>query len=99
MEKYRVEVTDNYLISEAMGDISGSAKEGRTYRVRDYNKVNMFSSRAYFTDDTVLTFVCAESFIDNLDMTMNLLKCVNEYRLSGFGSRFKPYSNYTYGIL
>ena len=79
----------NYLISEAIGDIAGSAYEGRSHRIKDYNKVKMFSSRAHFTDDTVLTFACAEAFIDNLDMTMNLWKCANEHRHAGFGSKFK----------
>ena len=79
----------NYLISEAIGDIAGSAYEGKTRRVKDYNKVKMFSSRAHFTDDTVLTFACAEAFIDNLDMTMNLWKCANEHRHAGFSSKFK----------
>ena len=45
---------ENYLISEAIGDIAGSAYEGRTHRVKNYNKVKMFSSRAHFTDDTIL---------------------------------------------
>ena len=80
---------NNYLISEVIGDIAGSAYEGRAHRIKDYNKVKMFSSRAHFTDDTVLTFACAEAFIDNLDMTMNLWKCANEHRHAGFGSRFK----------
>ena len=79
----------NYLISEAIGDIAGSAYEGRAHRIKDYNKVKMFSSRAHFTDDTVLTFACAEAFIENLDMTMNLWKCANEHRHAGFGSKFK----------
>ena len=64
----------NYLISEAIGDIAGSAYEGKGRRIKEYDKVKMFSSRAHFTDDTVLTFACAEAFIDNLDMTMNLWK-------------------------
>lgn len=79
----------NYLISEAIGDIAGSAYEGRSHRVKDYGKVKMFSSRAHFTDDTVLTFACAEAFIDQKDMAMNLWKCANEHRHAGFGSRFK----------
>ena len=79
----------NYLISEAIGDIAGSAYEGKTRRIKDYNKVKMFSSRAHFTDDTVLTFACAEAFIDGLDMTMNLWKCANEHRHAGFSSKFK----------
>ena len=42
-----------------------------------------------YGDDTVLTFACAEAFIDNLDMTMNLWKFANELRHAGFGSKFK----------
>lgn len=49
---------ENYLISEAIGDIAGSAYEGRSHRIKDYDKVKLFSSRAHFTDDTVLTFAC-----------------------------------------
>lgn len=79
----------NYLISEAIGDIAGSAYEGGAHRIKDYSKVKLFSSRAHFTDDTVLTFACAEAFIDGLDMTMNLWKCANEHRHAGFGSKFK----------
>ena len=79
----------NYLISEAIGDIAGSAYEGKSRRIKDYDKVKMFSSRAHFTDDTVLTFACAEALIDKLDMTMNLWKCANEHRHAGFGSKFK----------
>jgi hypothetical protein len=38
----------NYLISEAIGDIAGSTYEGKARRIKDYNKMKMFSSRAYF---------------------------------------------------
>ena len=81
----------NYLISEAIGDIVGSAYEGKGNRIKDYDMVKMFSSRAHFTDDTVLTFACAEAFIDHLDMTMNLWKCANEHRHAGFSSKFKEW--------
>lgn len=79
----------NLLMSAAIGDIAGSAYEGRSHRTKDYNKVKMFSSRAHFTDDTVLTFACAEAFIEHLDMSMNLWKCANEHRHAGFGGKFK----------
>ena len=36
---------ENYLISEAIGDIAGSAYEGRAHRIKDYDKVKIFSSR------------------------------------------------------
>lgn len=80
---------EHYLISEAIGDIAGSAYEGHLHRIKDYDKVKLFSSRAHFTDDTVLTFACAEAFIDHLDMSMNLWKCANEHQHAGFGSRVK----------
>lgn len=79
----------NYLMSAAVGDIAGSAYEGGMHRVKEYDKVKLFSSRARFTDDTVLTFACAEAFLDNLDMAMNIWKCANEHRHAGFGGRFK----------
>ena len=79
----------NLLMSAVIGDIAGSAYERRTHRIKDYDKVKIFSSRAHFTDDTVLTFACAEAFIEHLDMSMNLWKCANEHRHAGFGSKFK----------
>ena len=79
----------NLLMSAAIGDIAGSAYERKGNRIKDYNKVKMFSSRAHFTDDTVLTFACAEAFIEHLDMTWNLWKCANEHRHAGFSSTFK----------
>ena len=52
-------------IEEAViGNIAGSAYEGRTHRTKDYGAVKLFSTRAHFTDDTVLTFACAETFLD-----------------------------------
>ena len=88
---------NNYLISEAIGDIAGSAYEGRTHRIKDYNKVKMFSSRAHFTDDTVLTFACAEAFIDNLDMSMNLWKCANKHFDRAFKQLIFIFANIEYG--
>ena len=81
----------NLLMSAAVGDIAGSAYEGRSHRTKDYDSVKMFSSRAHFTDDTVCTFACAEAFIDNLDMAQNLWKCSNEHRHAGFGHRYKQW--------
>ena len=43
----------NLLMAAAVGDIAGSAYEGRAHRTKDYNAVKMFSSRAHFTDDYV----------------------------------------------
>lgn len=81
----------NYLMSAAVGDIAGSAYEGRTHRTKDYDTVKLFKSRARFTDDTVLTFACAEAFLDGKDMAFNLWKCGNEHRDAGFGGQFKKW--------
>lgn len=79
----------NLLMSAAIGDIAGSAYEGRSRRTKDYDAVKMFSSRARFTDDTVLTFACAEAFLHGLDMASNLWMCGNQHIDAGFGSRFR----------
>ena len=79
----------NYLMSAAVGDIAGSAYEGRSHRTKDYDAVKLFSSRAHFTDDTVLTFACAEAFLDGKDMAWNLWKCAHEHPGVGYGSQFK----------
>lgn len=79
----------NYLMSAAVGDIAGSAYEGRSHRTKDYSAVKMFSSRARFTDDTVLTFACAEALLDGKDMAWNLWKCAHEHPQAGYGSQFK----------
>lgn len=81
----------NYLMSAAIGDIAGSAYEGRGRRTKDYNAVKLFSSRARFTDDTVLTFACAEAFLDGKDLALNMWKCGNEHRHAGFGAQFKEW--------
>lgn len=63
---------NNYLISEAIGDIAGSAYESKSHRIKEYDKVKLFSSRARFTDDTVLTFACAEAFSYGIFYTLIL---------------------------
>lgn len=96
----------NILMSAAVGDISGSAYEGRTHRTKDYDAVKMFSSRAHFTDDTVLTFACAEAFLKHIDMSHNIWMCANQHPDVGYGHRFKewmkdhdhlPYSSFGNG--
>lgn len=78
-------------MSAAVGDIAGSAYEGRSHRTKDYDSVKMFSSRAKFTDDTVCTFACAEAFLDGLDMAQNLWKCCNEHPHAGYGHKYKEW--------
>lgn len=51
----------------------------------------MFSSRAHFTDDTVLTFACAEAFLHGKNMADNLWMCANQHHHAGYGHRFKEW--------
>lgn len=81
----------NLLMSAAVGDIAGSAYEGRARRTKDYTAVKMFSSRAHFTDDTVLTFACAEAFLKGKDMSDALWMCANQHPHAGYGHRFKEW--------
>lgn len=81
----------NLLMSAAVGDIAGSAYEGRTHHTKDYNAVKMFSSRAHFSDDTVLTFACAEAFLKGKDMADNLWMCANQHPDVGYGHTFKEW--------
>lgn len=67
----------NLLLSAAIGDIAGSAYESRYNSTKNYDAVEMFSSHARFTDDTVCTFACAEALLNNLDMADNLWKRTN----------------------
>ena len=81
----------NLLMSAAIGDIAGSAYEWRFCRIKDYNAVKMFAPRARITDDTVLTFACAEALLDGKDMSANIQKWANEYPRAGFGRKFKAW--------
>lgn len=81
----------NLLMSAAVGDFAGSAYEGRTHRTKDYDAIKMFSSRAHFSDDTVLTFACAEALLNGFDMGTNIWICANQHPHAGFGHRFKAW--------
>ena len=78
-------------MSTAIGDIAGSAYEGRSHRIKDYESVELFSPRARFTDDTVCTFACAEAFIDGLDMAKNLWDRCNNHPHAGYGHKFRAW--------
>lgn len=83
----------NRLLSAAIGDIAGSAYEHEARRIKEYDKVKMFSSRARFTDDTVLTFACAQALSHNLDMTTTLWIYGNLHPKAGYGKKFKEWMN------
>lgn len=76
-------------MSAAVGDIAGIAYEGLTHRTKDYAAVKLFSSRAKFTDDTILTFACAEAFLDGKDMAWLSSHDMKPYGSFGNGSAMR----------
>ena len=77
----------NLLLSVAIGDIAGMPYEfeGRT---KDYDSVNLLLPSNTYTDDTVCTFACAESLMNNLDMARNLWDRCRADFFGGFGGKF-----------
>lgn len=79
-------VMKNLLLSEAIGDIAGSAYEFSP--VKDKNRIKMFARSARFTDDTVCTFACAEALLKGIDIGENLYTRCKDYPDAGYGRRF-----------
>lgn len=97
---------ENLLLSAAIGDIAGSAYEGRRSRTKNYNDVQMFHPMSRFTDDTVCTFACAEALISNLDIAENMWNRCRQHPNAGYGGKFrlwlstndrKPYGSFGNG--
>lgn len=81
----------NLLLSEAIGDIAGSAYE--FHPVKDYDLLTVFHPRAKFTDDTVLTFACAQALTDHKDMTACIRQVALQYPRAGYGGIFRWWIN------
>ena len=66
----------NYLISEAIGDIAGSAYEGRKYRIKDYDKVKElmpdFSPAWYNSGHVYVRQQNYQSALDNFSKSITL---------------------------
>lgn len=77
---------DNLLLSQAIGDICGMPYEFN--RTKDYDSINLLREDNTYTDDTVCTFACAESLLDNTDMARNLWRRCREDFTRGYGGRF-----------
>ena len=78
---------NNYLLSQAIGDIAGSAYEFDP--VKDVTQIRIFHPCAYYTDDTVCTFACAEALVDGSDMARTLYERCRQHSHAGYGGRFR----------
>lgn len=79
---------NNLLLSAAIGDIAGSVYEGRAFRTKNYDEVQVFHEFVRFTDDTVCTFACAEAFLENGRVTDYLHARCRQHIGAGYGGRF-----------
>ncbi len=91
------------MLGAIIGDVVGSRFEFHNYRNKDFE---LFTSRCFFTDDTVMTAAVANALINHKDMAKELQKYGRKYEDRGYGGRFarwlytdnpKPYNSYGNG--
>lgn len=73
------------MIGAIAGDIIGSVYEWDNIKTKDFH---LFSDRAFFTDDTVLTIALADSILTGIPYADNLRKYYNLYPDAGYGGSF-----------
>jgi ADP-ribosylglycohydrolase len=82
------------MLGAIAGDIIGSVYEGKgqwlTARTADFQP--LFSPRARFTDDTVLTVAVAEALLTGGDLVGLLKDYYSRYPGAGFGGEFKRWA-------
>jgi ADP-ribosylglycohydrolase len=76
------------------GDIIGSVYEGKKHwlKARTADFQPLFSPKARFTDDTVLTAAVADALLHGGDLTGLLKEYYSRYPGAGFGSEFKRWA-------
>jgi len=92
------------LLGAITGDVIGSIYEFAG--LKDKNFQPLFHSRAFFTDDTVLTVAVADALLNNRDVVESFKDWGHRYPNSGWGTRFynwlfsdnsEPYGSYGNG--
>lgn len=82
------------MLGAIAGDIIGSVYEGKkqwlTSRTADFQP--LFSPKARFTDDTVLTVAVADALLHGRDLTEALKEYYGRYPGAGFGGDFKRWA-------
>ena len=73
------------MLGAIAGDIIGSVYEGSSPGFREFL---LFSSRATFTDDTVMTVAVASALLDGRDYESEFLAWGRRYPGAGYGYRF-----------
>ena len=78
---------NNLLLSAAIGDICGSIYEFEI-PTKNYNYVDLFHPRHYYTDDTVCTFAVAEALLYDQDIAQTLRGRCRQDAYRGYGAKF-----------
>ena len=76
---------DRPMLGAIGGDIVGSVYEGRPIKTTDFA---LFSPRAHFTDDTVLTVAVAHAILENVGYAASLKIFGRRYPHAGYGGSF-----------
>lgn len=76
------------MIGAIAGDMIGSPYEGRPIKTKDFP---LFSDRAVFTDDTVLTVAVADALLHHAPYSQTLRNYGRRYPDAGYGRRFKEW--------
>lgn len=82
------------MLGAIAGDVIGSVYEGRKRWLveRSVDFQPLFSPKARFTDDTVLTVAVADALLHGGDLTEVLKDYYRQYPGAGFGSDFKAWA-------
>jgi ADP-ribosylglycohydrolase len=82
------------MLGAIAGDIIGSVYEGkkRWLEARNAGFQPLFSPRARFTDDTVLTVAVADALLHGGDLALLLKDYFARYPGAGFGGEFKGWA-------
>ena len=73
------------LYGAIIGDMAGSIYEFNNIK---YKPSDLLPSKAFFTDDTVMTVAVAEALLDDLDYAKNMRKWAKKYPNAGYGGMF-----------
>ena len=79
------------LLGGIIGDICGSVYEYSYGRTKDYNRVNLYSPHATFTDDTICTIAVADHLMSGEPIEDCLVRWVKKYNARGCAGMFKKW--------
>ena len=80
------------MLGAITGDIVGSVYEWNNIKYKKFEP--LFSPRAFFTDDTILTVALMDAILNDRDYGDMLRRYYNEYPHAGYGNLFHQWCKY-----